>query len=148
MELKKINNIVTHIRHNIAGMYISGSVKRKEPIINDIDIITKRELSRVLDDFKYFYNAKVNKEGDSYMQIKLDDITYGPIIIDIWKANSDSEYKFLKWMRNLDKGHNIFLKKKAKERGYSLSDRGLRNLETGAYREFDTKKDLIDFLLK
>lgn len=143
MNFDRAKTIASHIMYNIKGLYITGSIKRKEDFINDIDFITKRDLNDILLDFDYFYNIEVKQKGNDYM--RLDFIcSYGNINIDIWKANDNYEYKFLKWMRNLDKGHNIYYRKLAKDKGLILSDRGLKN--GNVYLNINTKENLIKAL--
>lgn len=120
-----VKPIVKHIQKYIKGLYASGSYRRKEDNVNDLDFITKRNLDEVIDDFKNMYETEIIKQGDDYAQIKLD-LDEGPLNIDIWRANDDYEYNFLKWMRDFDKGHNIYYRKLAKDNGYTLSDRGLK----------------------
>lgn len=146
MDYEDAKKITDHIQKYISGLYLSGSMRRKEPIVNDIDFITKRPLDNIITDFIYSgYNFKVIINGEEYKQIKFINVI-SDIVIDIWRARDNYEYKFLKWMRDMDKGHNIFYRKLAKAKGLILSDRGLKLDDK--YIGFNTKKDLINLLIK
>ncbi len=70
----------------------------------------------------------VIKEGKKYVRMEIIDRYYikdKPISIDIWSADDETEYKFSKWLKNLDKGHAIGLMIKAREKGLKLSTKGL-----------------------
>lgn len=128
MDYDKKLNLAKNIMSNIQGLYITGSIKRKEPEINDIDFITKKPTSLILMELGFYYgksSLKILSYGKEYMRIKYIS-NEGNVDIDFWRANDDYEYKFLKWMRNMSKGENIYYRKLAKNKGLTLSDRGLR----------------------
>jgi len=123
--------IKNHIIQYVKGLYFTGSIRRKEHDINVIDFITKRDLQEVYLDIAELYlgNIKVNREGDKYMSLTFES-EYGDINIDIWRAMDNYEYKFMKWLRNMPRDENIYYRHLAKEKGLTLSDRGLK------YRNF------------
>ena len=83
--------------------FIVGSIKRKEHIVHDIDLITSNKLFD--DDNKKFIK-----------------FTYKNIPVNIWRTN---DVKFTKIMRTFSKNDNIVIRAVAKHRGYLLNDYGL-----------------------
>jgi DNA polymerase/3'-5' exonuclease PolX len=144
MDYTKADIIAKYFQLYIPDLFISGSLHRKEKIINDIDFITNTDLDILFNMIKENFNIKLLSKGQNYMSLILIS-SYGKIKIDIWKANNKYEYKFLKWMRNLDKGHNIYYRKEAKKKGLTLSDRGLK--DNNQYYDFTSRKKLLDFII-
>lgn len=139
--------LVKHIQKYIKGLYVSGSFKRKEEEINDLDFITKKKIDDLLDKFQYYYDIRILRQGNDYASIIIE-LPKQDLKIDIWRGDDNYQYKFLKWFRDIDKGHNIYYRKLAKEKGYILSDRGLKNIKHNYFMDFSNKKSLMKFLLK
>ena len=129
MDYYKALEFVNEINNYIPGLYVVGSIRRKEQLIKDVDFITKRVLEDVIDDFSLYYGDKMTivKEGKKYGQIKVKDEYYkeGSIKIDIWATETPTEFKFTRWLRSMDKGHVIGLCRKAELQGMRLSTKGL-----------------------
>lgn len=128
MDFSVANILVNYLKENINDLFFTGSYFRQEPKIKDLDIITKRKLEKVLDDFIELFgieNIKVNKQGKYYMKILLRIPDWGKVKIDIWYAENNLEYFYKKTLRNLDKGHAIYWHNQAKSKGYHLSENGL-----------------------
>lgn len=123
MEYKNIIKIVKMIKKHITGLYITGSIKRKTPFINDIDFITLRPLNEIIselgDIWPYF---GIIKDGNKHKSIYLEILD---LQIDIWKAENKYELFFKRLLRDLDKGHSIYYKKMAIKKGLKLSEKGL-----------------------
>ena len=83
--------------------YIVGSIRRKEHIVHDIDLITSNKLFD--DDNKKFIK-----------------FTYKNIPVNIWRTD---DIKFTKIMRTFSKNDNIVIRAVAKHKGYLLNDYGL-----------------------
>lgn len=145
MEYSKAKNIVENIKGNIKSLYSIGSYKRKDEIIKELEFLTTRELQKVWDDFNYYYECNIEIFRNDYMQIKIK-IDIGFIFIEIWKAEGDYDYKFLKWMRTITKEQNNLLFEQATKKGLILSDRGLKN-NNNQYYGFENFKKLKKFLL-
>lgn len=129
------------IKKHIKGLYETGSLIRKEKEIHDLDFITMRNLDDVYEDFKKYFEEQIQdkKGGEKYISFKLRDIH-----IDIWKADNKTELFFKRFLRSLDKGHTIGLRKIAKNKGYKLTETGLyRNNELINIKNM---KELIDIL--
>ena len=139
--------IIHDIRHSLTGLFPIGSYFRRESIVNDLDFVTMESLDSVL-----FY---MDVEGLEFhiksLSPKYADIIlmtdYGPLDINIWKVDNNYELKFTLWVRGyMDKAHSIGYKKMAKDKDYTLSDKGLFKNGTGERLDFDKFEDLIDFL--
>jgi len=153
MKLRLMKSIVYKIQKTINGLYVSGSYRRNEETINDLDFITKRGLVSVLQDFeKEFVVIKIHSQGHKYLSMDVIipfwnghitemDRQDRTVKIDIWFAGDDYEYFYKKLMHDLDKGHSIYWKKQAKEKGFQLSDLGLKQI-------IDGKEYLIDIKSK
>ena len=146
MKKQIVDNIVRLLDENVKGLYVVGSYRRNEDIINDLDFVTKRDLNDVLRDINRIMNFDSLVIGPDYVRIRLYYTHQYSISVDIWKANNMYEYKFLKWMRTMDKEHNIGYRLMAKNKGLLLSDRGLYDREIDHYYTFDTLENLIKFL--
>ena len=120
-EYNEIHDFIKYISSKIKGLYFVGSYARKEPVINDLDIATMRNIDHIINDFKILYpNLKIKKKGEKYSRIKISKL-----FIDIWKANDKEELKSLKVVRSLDLEHNIAYRKIAGKLGMNLNDYGL-----------------------
>jgi DNA polymerase/3'-5' exonuclease PolX len=145
MEYSYADKIATHIQNNIKGLYRVGSIRRKEDIINDIDFITKRDLHDVINDVKELYDYVLHAFGEKYCSFSIET-DKGLKKIDIWRSHNKEEYERMKILRTLDTGHFIGLRKKAKKRGLTLSEKGLHNPLTNEYVHFKNKKELKSLL--
>jgi DNA polymerase/3'-5' exonuclease PolX len=145
MEYNFIKKISNHIQKYIKGLYIVGSIRRKEALVNDIDFITRKDLPILLEEFSNLYDIVVNALGEKYTSFTLssDDLE---IEVNIWKANDEYEYVQNKILRSLDKGHYIGLRKLANKKGLKLSEQGLYNTANKHYIHFKNKKELLKLL--
>jgi len=146
MNSKDIYALARHIKRNIKGIYLTGSIRRLEKEPKDIDIITKRPFWSLLVNFNSLYDIKFDidyKEGEHYMEFDIGtNDNKDKYRINIWYCPDDYTYKFHKWLLDMDKGHNIYYRKQAKKYGYKLSINGLKNIESNAFKDVDTKTDL------
>lgn len=117
--------IVKHIQKYIGDLYITGSYRRKEPIIDNLDFITKIDLKGIVSRFNFRYNISDINQNDEYLQfiLKIDN---SEINITVWKANDKYEYQFLKYMKDMNKSKNIEYKNIASTNGLILTDKGLK----------------------
>ncbi len=122
--LNLAKEIQTYIKGNT---YITGSLKRKEENVNDIDLITTEHLDDVVDDLKKTFDdigidKKIIVKGDKYLSFKV-----GKIKVDVWFAGDKYELFYQRLVHDLDKGHSIYWRKQAKDKGYLLNQYGLFN---------------------
>lgn len=136
MNYDRMNDVVKNIKVDIKGLYTSGSVKRKEDFINNIDFITLKDLDSLLIEFyKKFDVVRVLTQGENFIcfeiniHIRLHNLDYEErdeiVQIDIYRAFNKYEYFYKKFMKDLDICHQNYYKNLAKEKGLRLSDLGL-----------------------
>lgn len=137
MEFQKVFHLVQFIKKYVKHLYVVGSYRRYEPILNDLDFITMDDLDDVLKNFqKNFQNVEIISKTDKFMHFKILQC----IKIDIWRALDKYEYFFLKTLLSLTLKCNIYWKYRASQKGYKLTERGLfKNDERVQVR---TKQDL------
>ena len=146
MNLEEAQELNKIIKKEIKGLYITGSLKRKNKIINDLDYITKRDLNEIYKDLLIklpLLNVLKLRGGEYYIKMKCngggDEVD---VNIDIWKVDNNYELFYSRLLHDLDKGHAIYWKKQAIKQGYKLTDKGLYNLITDKYLMIQSKKDL------
>lgn len=99
---------------------VTGSIKRNEPTVNDIDfIIVDHPISKAIEILKLKHNVSIHSNGQSYASLRINGHK-----VDIWKTTKPS-YLFTKVARDSPKQFNIIMRKKAKEEGLKLNDKGL-----------------------
>ena len=145
MKYKEAFNIANNIKKYIKNLYIVGSLKRKSPIVNDIDFVTMNDLSIVSEKIQKLLSSKnlnSSVSGDKkYIKILIEPYN---IYIDIWKANHKDELYSMIVMRTIDKGHSIYYKKLARSYDMILTDKGIKCDDMMIY--FKSEKELKDIL--
>ncbi|MFH1565896.1 MAG: PHP domain-containing protein, partial [bacterium] len=118
-----------------------GSLRRRYATIGDIDIAVASENSKeAIEHFvKYPKILKIVSKGD----IKATVILMDNIQVDIMVNSPDSYGSLLQHFTG-SKLHNIHLRKITLEKGYSLSERGIKT--TSQTLKFDTEEELYRFL--
>lgn len=110
------------LKNKPKGLEVVGSVKRNKNVINDIDFITSKDLTLVLNEFKNkFNNIKVISKGNKILKIEIDNVP-----VDIFKYNK-GEKMYMKFGRSQEKGKLIYYKKQAKNKNLLLNNKGLFN---------------------
>jgi hypothetical protein len=148
----EIKPFVTMLLLHLPYIEIVGSYSRNEYTVNDLDIITMTPIIEVINDIqKMLNNVKINSFeikyiGSQYAKIIINFTKTKSLNIDIWSTNSNYEYKFLKWMRSIDKGRNIAYRKMARNKNYTLSDRYLYDNITKKFIDFNDIEELKMFL--
>jgi len=146
MNKQIVDNIVRLLDDNVKGLHAVGSYRRGEDIVNDLDFVTERDIRDVLRDIIRLMNFDTLILGPEFTRIHVYYTHQYSITIDIWIAKDTYEYKFLKWMRTMDKEHNIGYRLMAKKHGLVLSDRGLYDKDTGHYYNPETLEQLLALL--
>jgi len=145
MNYQLAKNISNFITYNIKGLHVSGSLKRKSSIINDIDYITKKPLNPIKNElYKLFDNIETLKDGMKHKSFLLE-IYDQPVQLDIWKAENDYELFYKRFNRDLERGKSIYYKKQARKLGYKLTENGLYD-ESGNIVNITDTNQLKDFL--
>jgi len=137
--VESISDIVTRIE-------IVGSIRRKKPMVHDIDLLVIPEnnftfAGQLLR--KMPTPTKIIKQGDKLIQLKHDGIQ-----IDIYIAN-EQNYEVLRLIRTGSASHNIKLCSIAKQKGWILhadgrglyiGDKMIDNRESGILEKLLGKK--------
>jgi len=145
MKFRDANTIARHIEKNIRGLTRVGSLARREDEVNDLDFLTMKDLYCIANEFKELYDLEICAMGNNVLFMKLNT-DYGTIDIDIWRVIGYRHLERAKVLRTLDKGHNIYLRKKAKDMGLTLSEHGLYDKENNINIHFNNLKQLLDIL--
>ena len=129
-----------------------GSYRRKKKDMGDIDILIKNEdnieLNKIIDKLKenYYIKEILANGKKKFMGIcKIDKLPARRI--DILLTNKEHYYYTLLYFTGSYE-HNIKMRKKALELGYSLSEYGLKNIESDKYidNEIKSEKDIFKIL--
>ena len=125
---KKGEQILKQISTFIARGRLAGSIRRKKPIVRDIDIVIesssinidklKNELSKL---------GTLKLKGDKLIRI----LTPDDIQVEIYIASKEN-YEPLLLIRTGSKEHNIKLTIKAQSLNYKLTANGLIDNKTGS----------------
>lgn len=134
---------------------VVGSVARGDEDPKDIDyLITVKDVSsnylrkvEIKDPFKI---TQWDNCGTYNCYFKVKNTNYPhkrPILVNLFLTDTDS-YIYAKLGRLYSKGDNICLRKKARQKGYTLNNYGLFSIETNRPidRKFKRLSSLISFL--
>ena len=144
---KKLKELYTNIEFDMVGSY-----RRKKKDMGDIDILIKNEdnieLNKIIDKLKenYYIKEILANGKKKFMGIcKIDKLPARRI--DILLTNKEHYYYTLLYFTGSYE-HNIKMRKKALELGYSLSEYGLKNIESDKYidNEIKSEKDIFKIL--
>jgi len=109
--------IDTVLKDIVIGGEICGSIRRKRPVVRDIDVVVRpkniftfsSELLRKLP-----RPAKIIKQGDKLIEVEFEGIQ-----VDIYVANKDT-FETIKLIRIGSESHNVKLCSLAKQKGWVL----------------------------
>lgn len=100
----------------------TGSIIRKEKMIGDIDLLTKKDLEDVIKEFPFLIK-KILKKGEKYLSIRL----MNDVNIDIWRIDPKNHiFEFIN--RDYPKYINIALRKAFQKLGLKLNNEGIFNI--------------------
>jgi DNA polymerase (family 10) len=105
--------VYIQISDNISKFEIAGSIRRKKPIVHDIDMVVVAK-PYLLKKIYELPNVKMISSGK-----KLIRFEYKGIQIDIYLANTET-FETIKLIRTGSAQHNIKLCMKAQEKGWHL----------------------------
>ena len=116
------NQIVALISPFCDRITIAGSIRRKKPIVHDIDIVLIPRVlrwSRIIATLQKKMDAKVLKCREKVAQLTIDGIN-----VDIYATNP-KQWDALLWIRTGSAEHNITLSMRARKLGMKLTHSGL-----------------------
>jgi DNA polymerase/3'-5' exonuclease PolX len=100
----------------------TGSIIRKEKMIGDIDLLTKKNLEDVIKEFPLLIK-KILKKGEKYLSIRL----MNDVNIDIWRIDPKNHvFEFIS--RDYPKYINIALRKAFQKLDLKLNNEGVFNI--------------------
>lgn len=119
-----------------------GSLRRREATIGDLDIaLATTNGEQVIKHFTAFPEvADVTAKGDSRAAI----VTTTDVQVDIRVVKPEAYGAMVQYFTG-SKQHNIVLRTYALEKGYSISEYGIKD-KTGTIHEFSTEADFYNFL--
>lgn len=120
-----------------------GSLRRMAPTVGDIDLSVASDSPRTVINF-FVKLPKVHRVLEAGEK-KASIIWSGGRQIDIRVQSSESYGALLQHFTG-SKAHNIHLRTIAKERGYSLSEYGIKKSSRRQPLDFATEEDFYDFL--
>lgn len=143
MELKEGEQIIKILKQNYKNFTVVGSIKRKEPVIEDVDILVKK---KYIEKFLEKNNNIIEIISESKNKILAYNIIYN-CYMDIFLCD-DENYIFMKFMLESPKKYNIRVRKLAKLKGYKLSQYGFYKVVNGEYIKLPIKSisEIIEIL--
>lgn len=126
MEYHIVESINRHIHKNIKGLRVTGSYKRKDPVISELEYICKRDLQDIVNEFNNIYGIEEIINTPRF--VKFSFITdFGDIVINIWRAGDNYEYFYKCLIHDLHKDKIEKLKDMALKQNFYLDDNGFKN---------------------
>ena len=121
MELERAKKIASEVVKRLSPycqkIEVAGSIRRKKPTVNDIDLI-------LIPSDLWGFNAELKKLGQVKMSgQKIIRVMMGGIQLDIYVASADT-WATLLLVRTGSEGNNIRLASKAKKQGWHLAASG------------------------
>lgn len=127
----------------------TGSYLRDEPVINDLDFLTFKDIDDVINDIAKKYEiVRIRAQGPLYADIiikysKNRGAEVANVPINIWKINEENEL-FQHLAHDYDKQLNISIRKKAKRKGYTLNSNEVLDVH-GHMLYFNNIQDIFEF---
>lgn len=123
---------------SVIEVYPLGSLRRKAETIGDIDLgVSTNNPQVVLDHFvKYPYAARILDRGDSIASI----LATNGKRIDIKTQSPDSFGALLQHFTG-SKNHNVHLREVALKKDLSLSEKGIKDIESGKTMAYKTEEE-------
>lgn len=140
LSYNKALKIAKEIQGFAKGLIITGSIKRKHPIIHDIDFLTLRDLDDVENDLKKIASINTTSKGDMIMRMNIGNV-YN---IDIWHVPNRKLLPY--YQLEYDSMDNIQYKKMAKQLGMKLSVKGLYKGRQLLNYDFKTKNQIKKYI--
>lgn len=126
MEYSIVESINRHIQKNIKGLRITGSFKRKDDIINDLEYITKKPIDDILLSFQELYELEIIICGLRFISFWFNS-DFEPLKICIYRACDNYEYWFKCLAHDVSLEQYLQMKEQALKANYMLDDNGLKN---------------------
>lgn len=143
--LPAVRAVVEVLREHPASKEVSeaGSVRRRTETVKDLDIIATASDPAALTEYftKLTWVAEVKAHGKT----KATVVSHDGLVFDLRVVPPDSYGNLLQHFTG-SKRHNVELREDAVKRGLSVSEYGVRNVETGEVFTSPTEEDLYERL--
>jgi DNA polymerase (family 10) len=143
--LPAVHAVVAVLREHPAALEVSeaGSVRRRKETFRDLDIIATASEPRELTDYftKLRWVAKVAARGESKATVVSND----GLRFDL-RVVPEGLYGNLLQHFTGSKHHNVALREDAVRRGLSISENGVKNVESGEIFKTGREEELYEFL--
>lgn len=128
---------------DVIEVTVCGSTRRRAPLIGDIDIaVSTRNFEAVLDYFSdYPLIEKEVTRGKTFRTVLLSS----KIQVDT-RVSIPEKYGSMLQHFTGSRVHNIKMREKAIEQGYSVSEHGIKNIVTDEMHFFSKEEDIYSFL--
>lgn len=136
---------------NIEKISVAGSLRRMKPIVNDIDIIASVKADKSTKENKEhgillkFTKSEQVKRVISIGDTKATVILKNGIQADMRVVKSEEYYTALQYFTG-SKEHNVQLRAIAKEKGFLLSEYGLKYRDTDERVEINSEEEIYEKL--
>src|SRR3989440_10717543 len=143
--LPAVQAVVTVLRAHPASLEVSeaGSVRRRKETFRDLDLIATASEPRELTDYftKLRWVEKVVAKGESKATVVSND----GLRFDLRVVPSGLYGNLLQHFTG-SKHHNVALREDAVRRGLSISENGVKNVESGEIFKTGSEEELYEFL--
>ena len=118
--------IVSTIAPHCVRVEVAGSIRRRRPTVNDVDVLVQPKPNAWLEIIKSLrreFNAVTEKQGEKLATLFLPFVSkqgQGYLHVDLYRA-SKATWGILLLIRTGSKEHNIYLAKLAIHKGYHLA---------------------------
>jgi len=143
--------IVSVIEPYCVRVEVAGSIRRRRPTVNDIDLVIQPKpysWTEIIKAIRSEFGAVTEKQGEKLATLYVpfaDKQGQGYVQVDLYRA-SESTWGILLLIRTGSAEYNIFLAKLAIRKGYRLAySKGLLN-EKGEVIASKTEKDVFQAL--
>jgi DNA polymerase/3'-5' exonuclease PolX len=145
---KTVEKHANYILKQLPGSVIAGSFRRKERKIGDIDVLITSDLDKAVEKLihKKYIVASLSKGDEKFSGVvKLPNVeSYRKI--DIVKTTKEEKPFALLYFTG-DFVQNISMRQKAKKKGFTLSQHGLRNNSNNRLvKNIKSERDIFNFL--
>ncbi len=118
-----------------------GSLRRKKPLVGDIDIaVVSKDPAKTIDHFtKYPRAGRIIEKGPSGSSL----LTSGGAQIDLLVLEPDQWGSLLQHFTG-SKDHNVHLRELALKKGLSLNEKGIKNVKTEKVAKYANEEDFYE----
>lgn len=128
---------------NIKEAMPLGSLRRRKPLVGDIDIaVVSKDPAKTIDHFtKYPRAGRIIEKGPSGSSL----LTSGGAQIDLLVLEPDQWGSLLQHFTG-SKDHNVHLREYALKKGLSLNEKGIKNVKTEKVTKYAKEEDFYEAL--